>query len=60
MHGLSGSPNDNAYERLLVMHGADYVDAAAAQRQDRLGRSWGRPAVRTAIAAALIDSPRDG
>jgi hypothetical protein len=60
MHGLSGSLNDNAYERLIVMHGADYVDAAAAQRQGRLGRSWGCPAVRTAVAVPLIDSLRGG
>jgi hypothetical protein len=42
------------------MHGADYVDPGQAARQGRLGRSWGCPAVRSAIARDMIDSLKGG
>lgn len=42
------------------MHGADYVDPEQARRQGRLGRSWGCPAVRTAVAHGVIDSLKQG
>lgn len=60
MDGLEPGINDRARERLLVMHGADYVDPAQAHRQGRLGRSWGCPAVRRAVAHEVIDSLKDG
>jgi hypothetical protein len=60
MHGLNPGINDAALERYIVMHGADYVDADIARRQGRLGRSWGCPAVRQAIARPLIDALKDG
>lgn len=60
MDGLEPGINDAARERLLVMHGADYVDAAQALRQGRLGRSWGCPAVRREIARPLLDSLKGG
>jgi len=60
MDGLEPGVNDKARERLLVMHGADYVDPVQAGRQGRLGRSWGCPAVRSAAARGVIDSLKDG
>lgn len=60
MDGLEPGINGRARERLIVMHGADYVDPAQAQRQGRLGRSWGCPAVRTAVAREVIDALKDG
>lgn len=60
MDGLEPGVNDRARERLLVMHGADYVDPEQARRQGRLGRSWGCPAIRRAVAHELIDSLKDG
>lgn len=60
LDGLEPGINDNARKRLLVMHGADYVDPAQAKRQGRLGRSWGCPAVRTAVAHGVIDSLKRG
>ncbi|MBB1473018.1 MULTISPECIES: murein L,D-transpeptidase catalytic domain family protein [unclassified Luteimonas] len=60
MDGLEPGVNDAARERLVVMHGADYVDPAQARRQGRLGRSWGCPAVRAGVARAVIDNLRDG
>jgi hypothetical protein len=42
------------------VHGAPYVDARLAATQGRIGRSWGCPALRTAIATKVIDRIRGG
>jgi len=47
-------------ERAIVMHGAAYVNPQMAQKQGRLGRSWGCPALRPEVAAAVIDSLKNG
>ncbi|MGI8560459.1 MAG: murein L,D-transpeptidase catalytic domain family protein [Luteimonas sp.] len=60
LDGLEPGINDRARERLLVIHGADYVDPVQARKQGRLGRSWGCPAVRRAVAAGVIDSLKHG
>lgn len=60
LRGTEPSVNDRAEARAIVMHGAPYVDAAIARSQGRLGRSLGCPAVRPAIARALIDEIKDG
>ncbi|MGV8932509.1 MAG: murein L,D-transpeptidase catalytic domain family protein [Luteimonas sp.] len=60
LDGLEPGINDHARERLLVVHGADYVDPVQARKQGRLGRSWGCPAVRTAVAREVIDSLKQG
>lgn len=60
MDGVEPGINERARERLIVMHGADYVDPAQARRQGRLGRSWGCPAVRRAVAGPVIDALKDG
>jgi len=60
LRGTEPSLNDRAEARAIVMHGAWYVDEELAQKQGRLGRSLGCPAVRPEIAHALIDSIKDG
>lgn len=60
MDGLEPGVNDRARERLLVIHGADYVDPQQATRQGRLGRSYGCPALRRAVAHQVIDSLKGG
>ena len=60
MDGLDAGYNDNARERLIVMHGAPYVNPDAARKQGRLGRSWGCPAVRDAVAREIIDTMKGG
>lgn len=60
MDGLEPGINDRARERLLVIHGADYVDPVQAQRQGRLGRSYGCPALRRAVASEVIDHLKEG
>jgi hypothetical protein len=60
LDGLDEGFNDRARERAIVMHGAPYVNPAAALIQGRLGRSWGCPAVREDIARELIDRLKGG
>lgn len=60
MEGLEPGINDAAMQRAIVMHGANYVDTDSAARQGRLGRSWGCPAVREAVARGVIDVLKDG
>ena len=60
MQGLEPGFNDHAMERAIVIHGAPYVSADMAKQHGRIGRSWGCPAVRTAIAHSLIDTLKDG
>ncbi|MGQ0620428.1 MAG: murein L,D-transpeptidase catalytic domain family protein [Panacagrimonas sp.] len=56
LEGLEPGINDRAFERRIVMHGADYVSDAFIKISGRLGRSFGCPAVRRSIARPLIDS----
>ena len=60
LEGLERGVNDMARARAIVVHGAPYVDADAAQKQGRLGRSWGCPAVRAEIARTFINTIRGG
>ena len=60
MEGLEPGINDRALARALVIHGAAYVSSAFAHQQGRIGRSFGCPAVRNAIARPLIDTLKGG
>lgn len=60
LDGLEQGINDRARERLIVMHGAPYVDPVLALRQGRLGRSFGCPALRPEVARQVIDVLRGG
>lgn len=60
LDGLEPGFNDRARERAIVVHGANYVNDAIIGAMGRLGRSWGCPAVRPAIAKKLIDTIKDG
>jgi hypothetical protein len=60
LRGLEPGFNDHARDRAIVIHGAPYVNPAAAKLQGRLGRSLGCPAVRPMVARQLIDSIRGG
>ena len=58
--GLDPGINDNALERAIVMHGADYVNADIVHSLGRLGRSLGCPALATDVAPRIIDLIKDG
>ena len=60
LDGLERGFNANARDRAIVMHGASYVDAKLAATQGRIGRSWGCPALREAVARQVIDVIRGG
>ncbi len=60
LDGLEPGFNDRARERAIVMHAAGYVSEAMIAAQGRLGRSWGCPAVRPAIARKLIEAIEGG
>lgn len=59
LRGLDGRFNDNAESRAIVIHGASYVSESFARAEGRIGRSWGCPAVRQAVARPLIDAIRE-
>jgi len=60
MSGLEPGVNDQALARAIVIHGAAYVNEAMAKVAGRIGRSWGCPAVRLAVAHKLIDALKGG
>lgn len=60
LEGLDRGFNDRARDRAIVMHGAPYVDPELARAQGRLGRSWGCPALRDAVARDVIDLVKGG
>ncbi|SEM04876.1 murein L,D-transpeptidase catalytic domain family protein [Halomonas daqiaonensis] len=59
LEGLEEGVNDLAYQRAIVMHGADYVSEDFIEQTGRLGRSHGCPAVRKEVTYPLIDSLKE-
>ena len=60
MQGLEPGVNDAALARAIVMHGATYVNPAVDKGMGRLGRSWGCPALRKAVAKPIIEVMKNG
>lgn len=60
LDGLEPGFNAHARARAIVMHGAPYVSTQFASAQGRIGRSWGCPALREAVARKVIDTIRGG
>lgn len=58
--GLEKNINDNASDRAIVMHGADYVDPSFANAMGFIGRSWGCPAIPMNQRTAIINTVKDG
>jgi hypothetical protein len=60
LDGLEKDINDNARKRAIVIHGAKYVSNEFIKKNNRLGRSWGCPAVSDEISKEIIDLIKDG
>ncbi|MGO3030475.1 murein L,D-transpeptidase catalytic domain family protein [Pseudomonas helleri] len=58
--GLEPGINDRARDRDIVIHGASYVNPLWSQRQGRIGRSQGCPAVRPQVARQVVDNLKNG
>ena len=60
MDGLEPGINDSARDRAIVIHAANYVNPLWSERQGRIGRSQGCPAVRPQVARQVVDKLKDG
>jgi len=60
LHGLEDRYNSNAFKRGIVIHGADYVSQDFIDNNNRLGRSYGCPAIRQEIKYDLISTIENG
>lgn len=59
LDGLEKGINDNARNRAVVVHGANYVSDIFIKNNQRLGRSLGCPAVPLAVTEELIRTIKD-
>lgn len=60
LHGMDNGFNSAAYQRAVVLHGAAYVSEDFIRDNQRLGRSWGCPAVAQELAPEIINTLKDG
>jgi hypothetical protein len=58
--GVEKGINDNAENRAIVMHGADYVNESWINSQGYIGRSLGCPAVPREDATEIINTIKSG
>ena len=60
LDGLEKGINDNALNRGIVIHAANYVNEKMAQQRGYIGRSLGCPAVPVKLHRAIIKQIKDG
>lgn len=59
LDGLEKGVNDNARQRAVVIHGADYVAESFIKQNKRLGRSLGCPAIPVGMTKEIINTIKD-
>ncbi|MEO6166007.1 MAG: murein L,D-transpeptidase catalytic domain family protein [Chitinophagales bacterium] len=52
--------NNNAFDRAIVMHGADYANAEFIRENGRLGRSQGCPAIPANVCSHIVNVLKNG
>jgi L,D-transpeptidase-like protein len=60
LQGLEKGINDNALNRGIVIHAADYVNEKLARQRGYIGRSLGCPAVPVKLHRPIIQKIKDG
>lgn len=60
LHGLEKRYNSNAFARGIVIHGANYVSDQIVDRKERIGRSFGCPAVSQRVNKRLVNTIKGG
>ena len=60
LNGLEKQFNSNAFARGIVIHGANYVDESIVNRKQRIGRSYGCPAVSQEVNEVLVNTIKGG
>lgn len=60
LQGEESGINDNALNRGIVVHGANYVSDQVAERQGFVGRSQGCPAIPPQLTRPIIDHIKEG
>jgi hypothetical protein len=60
LHGIERGFNHNAFGRGIVFHGANYVNQEYIVNEQRIGRSFGCPAVSQEINATLVELIQGG
>lgn len=60
LNGMDKGYNSAALDRGIVVHAADYVCKDFIDGNQRLGRSWGCPALNPKLAPGIINTIKDG
>ena len=60
LNGLEKQFNSNAFTRGIVIHGANYVSESIVNRKERIGRSYGCPAVSQKVNKKLVNTIKGG